>query len=80
MIQNASSDSSVNSSVSRETAVESLERLLDYAIVEGSELHLPVFVRLLRMANLELAKGARRKLPLNSDSRLLCNADERVAS
>ncbi len=80
MIENASSDSSVNSSVSRETAVESLERLLDYAIVEGSELHLPVFVRLLRMANLELAESARRQLPLNSDARSLCGAGERVAS
>jgi hypothetical protein len=80
VIENASSDSSVNSSVSGETAVESLERLLDYAIVEGSELHLPVFVRLLRMANLELAESARRKPLLNSHSPSLRNANERVAS
>jgi len=80
MVEYASGDSSVNSSVSSETAVESLQRLLDYAIVEGSELHLPVFVLLLRTANLELAKSARRKLPLNLGSPSLCDADERVAS
>lgn len=33
-----------------------LKRLLDYAIVEGAELRLPVLVYLLRMARLELPK------------------------
>jgi hypothetical protein len=61
-------------------AVESLKILLDYAIAEGSELRLPVFVLLLRMANLELIKSAPGELCLNSDSRSRCDAGERVAS
>jgi hypothetical protein len=75
MIENTSSDSPI----SNPKAVESLKMLLDYAIVEGDELQLPVFVLLLRMANLELAKSARRELRLNSDSPAVRNADERVA-
>jgi hypothetical protein len=75
MIENTSRDSSVSSP----TAVESLKMLLDYAIVEGAELHLPVFVLLLRMANLELGKSARRELHLNSDSPSVRHADERIA-
>ena len=75
MIENTSCDSSVSSP----TAVESLKMLLDYAIVEGSELRLPVFVLLLRMANLELAKSARRGFRLNSDSPSVREADERIA-
>jgi hypothetical protein len=74
-----SENTACNSSVSGPTAVESLKMLLDYAIAEGGELRLPVFVLLLRMANLELAKSARRKLHLNSDSPSLRDADQRVA-
>jgi hypothetical protein len=33
---------------------QGLERLLDYAIVEGAELRLPLFVFLLRLARLAL--------------------------
>lgn len=68
-----------DASVSGPTAVESLKMLLDYAIAEGDELRLPVFVLLLRMANLELAKSGRRQPRLNSDSRSLRGADARVA-
>src|SRR5262249_25570865 len=44
-------------------AVRSLELMLDYAIIEGAELRLPMFVLLLRTARLELmmsiaARGA----------------------
>jgi hypothetical protein len=67
------------SPVSGATAVESLKTLLDYAIVEGTELQLPVFVLLLQMANLELAKSARRDFhPTASPS--LRDAAKRVAS
>jgi len=75
MIEITSRDSPVSSPA----AVESLKMLLDYAIVEGSELGLPVFVQLLRMADLELAKGARRGIHLNSDAVSVRNADERIA-
>jgi hypothetical protein len=34
--------------------VRTLEMMLDYAIVEGAELRLPLFVLLMRMARLEL--------------------------
>jgi hypothetical protein len=68
-----------DASVSGPTAVESLKMLLDYAIAEGDELRLPVFVLLLRMANLELAKSGRRQPRLISDSRSLRGADARVA-
>jgi hypothetical protein len=54
-------DTLCNSSESRLTAVESLKTLLDYAIAEGSELRLPVFVLLLRMASLELARSGRQE-------------------
>ena len=76
MIENTSCDSSV----SGPTAVESLKMLLDYAIAEGTELHLPVVVLLLRMANLELAKSAKRELHLNSASWSPRGAEERVTS
>jgi hypothetical protein len=70
---------------SNPAAVESLKLLLDYAIVEGTELHLPAFVMLLRMAKLELAKSGQREVHLGAgDSPSLCGADEpageRVAS
>ena len=66
---------------SNPAATESLRMLLDYAIVEGSQLRLPVFVLLLRMANLELAKGGRAELHLNSaETPSLYDAGERVAS
>jgi hypothetical protein len=73
MIESNGHDSSVSS------PAESLKMLLDYAIAEGTELHLPVFVLLLRMANLELAKSARREVCLNSDSPSLQDAGELVA-
>jgi hypothetical protein len=76
MIQNTSCESSVSSP----TALESLKMLLDYAIAEGSELRLPVVVLLLRMANLELSKSARREFRPNSSSPSRRDADERVAS
>jgi hypothetical protein len=75
MIEITSRDSPVSSPA----AVESLKNLLDYAIVEGNELHLPVFVLLLKMANLELAKSTRREFYLNSDSSSVRDAEERIA-
>jgi hypothetical protein len=72
---------SLASSQSNATAAESLKMLLDYAIVEGTQLHLPVFVLLLRMANLELAKCGQSEWHLSADDiPSLCEADERVAS
>jgi len=76
MIENTSCDSSL----AGPTAVESLEMLLDYAIAEGTELHLPVVVLLLRMANLELAKSAKREFHLNAASLSPRGAEERVTS
>jgi hypothetical protein len=76
MIENTCCDSPV----SDPAAVESLKMLLDYAIAEGNELHLPVFVLLLRMASLELAKSAKRELQPNADFPALRHAEERVAS
>jgi hypothetical protein len=75
MIENTSGDTSLSSP----TAVESLKMLLDYAIAEGEEQRLPVFVLLLRMANLELAKTTRGEFHLSSSSPSLHDADERVA-
>jgi hypothetical protein len=37
-----------------ETTIHALETMLDYAIIEGAELRLPLFVLLLRIARLEL--------------------------
>jgi hypothetical protein len=37
--------------------IRALELMLDYAIVEGAELKLPLFVLLLRAARFELASG-----------------------
>jgi hypothetical protein len=59
------------------TAVESLKMLLDYAIAEGSELRLPVFVLLLKRAGMELTKSARERQPADAPS--LRDAGERVA-
>jgi hypothetical protein len=74
-------DTSHASSQFNPTAAESLKMLLDYAIVEGTQLRLPVFVLLLRMANLELAKSGRGELRLNSaETPSLCDAEVRVAS
>jgi hypothetical protein len=74
-------DTSHASSPSNPTAAESLKMLLDYAIVEGTQLRLPVFVLLLRMANLELEKSGGPEIQLNShDTPSLCEAEERVAS
>jgi hypothetical protein len=53
--------------------------LLDYAIAEGVEQNLPVFVVLLRMASLELAKAARGDAGLNSTAPSMRAAEERVA-
>lgn len=38
----------------RLAALRTIEQLLDYAIVEGAEMRLPLLVYLLRMARLEL--------------------------
>jgi|HubBroStandDraft_6_1064221.scaffolds.fasta_scaffold3220345_1 hypothetical protein len=75
MIEDPSGDAARSSPA----AVESLKMLIDYAISEGEELRLPVFVLLLRMANLELAKSARAELRLGASSPSLHHADERVA-
>jgi hypothetical protein len=39
------------------TDIRTLEMMLDYAIIEGAELRLPLFVLLLRAARLELMTG-----------------------
>jgi hypothetical protein len=75
MIQAASCDSSIPDP----TAVESLKMMLDYAIVEGAELNLPVFVLLLRMASLELAKSASGDVYLGSSAPSRHHAEERIA-
>jgi hypothetical protein len=75
MIESTAGDTSLSSP----SAVESLKMLIDYAIAEGEELRLPVFVLLLKMANLELAKSTRPEFHLNSSSPSLHDADERVA-
>ena len=75
MTENTAGETSLTSP----SAVESLKMLIDYAITEGEELRLPVFVLLLRMANLELAKSTRAEFHLNSSSPSLHNAGERVA-
>jgi hypothetical protein len=64
---------------SRPRAAESLKVLVDYAIAEGSELRLPVFVLLLRMASLELARSRSPERHLKSSSPAMHEADERVA-
>jgi hypothetical protein len=77
VMENTSCDP-FDSSVASPTAVESLKMLLDYAIAEGSELRLPVFVLLLKMADLELAKSARGH-HVTSDAPSMRDAGERVA-
>lgn len=60
-------------SSSRPQAVEALKMLLAYAIAEGTELQLPIFVGLLRMANLELVndgKGARPRTMRGTEARV----------
>jgi hypothetical protein len=79
LIEHTSRDS-CDAPVGDPTAVESLKMLLDYAIAEGAELQLPVFVLLLKMADLELAKCARGDIHLGSDAPSARAADERVAS
>jgi hypothetical protein len=73
MMENTTCDTSV----SNPSAVESLAMLLDYAIAEGTELRLPAFVLLLRMASLELAKSAPHEfhdapncVPMHDDERV----------
>jgi hypothetical protein len=75
MTQNTSCDMSV----SNPGATESLKMLLDYAIAEGCERRLPVFVQLLRMASLELAKSDRHEFHHAPDCAPVRD-DERVAS
>jgi hypothetical protein len=72
-------NTSRETSVSNPGAVESLNMLLDYAIAEGCELRLPVFVLLLRMASLELAKSDRLEF-LHAPDCAPVHDDERVAS
>jgi hypothetical protein len=67
-----------DTSVSDPGAVASLKMLLDYAIAEGRELRLPVFVLLLRMAGLELAKSDRHEFHHAPDCAPV-HDDERVA-
>ena len=78
VIEHASRDS-CDLPVVGPTEVESLKMLLDYAIAEGAALRLPVFVLLLKMADLELAKCARGDIPFGADLPLVRNADERIA-
>ena len=66
-----------DAAVSNPSAAEALAMLLDYAIAEGTELRLPAFVQLLRMASLELAKSAPQELheapgcvPMHHDERV----------
>jgi hypothetical protein len=73
MVEDTSCDSSVSG------PAKSLKMLLDYAIAEGSELHLPVVVLLLRMANLELAKSERGGFCLHLGTPSLYDAGERIA-
>jgi hypothetical protein len=42
-------------------AVQTLEAMLDYAIMEGAELRLPVLVYMLRLARLELTKSTKAR-------------------
>jgi hypothetical protein len=74
MMENTTCDTSV----SNPSAVESLAMLLDYAIAEGTELRLPAFVLLLRMASLELAKSAPHELR-DAPNCVPMHDDERVA-
>ncbi len=78
LIEHTSRDS-CDQPVADPASVESLKMLLDYAIAEGARLRLPVFVLLLKMADLELAKCARGDLHRGADVRSARNADERVA-
>jgi hypothetical protein len=78
LIEHTSCDS-CEQPVADPATVESLKILLDYAIAEGAGLHLPVFVLLLKMADLELTKCARGDIHLGADVLAARNADERVA-
>ena len=75
LIQAASDDPSIPDP----SAVESLKMMLDYAIVEGAELNLPVFVLLLRMASLELAKSASGDVYVSASAPSRRHAEERIA-
>jgi hypothetical protein len=70
-------DTSCDTSISNPSAAEALAMLLDYAIAEGTELRLPAFVQLLRMASLELAKSAPREFP-DAPGCVPVQQDERV--
>jgi hypothetical protein len=78
LIEHTSCDS-CDQPVADPATVESLKMLLDYAIAEGAGLHLPVFVLLLKMADLELAKCARGDTHLGSDVLSARNPDARVS-
>jgi hypothetical protein len=75
MLENTTCDTSV----SNPCATESLALLLDYAIAEGTELRLPAFVLLLRMASLELATSAPHE-PHDAPACVPLHDDERVAT
>ncbi len=47
--------------------LESLEMLLDYALLEGAEMRLPLFVLLLHMARLELTHSVGRDAIIESE-------------
>ncbi len=48
----------VGQDTDRRICINAIAQLLDYAIVEGAELRLPVFVFLVRLARLELKNAA----------------------
>jgi hypothetical protein len=75
MMENATCDTSA----SNPSAAEALAMLIDYAISEGTELRLPAFVLLLRMASLELATSAPRELH-DAPACVPVHDDERVAT
>lgn len=60
------------------TAIDSLKMMLDYAMAEGSELGLPVFVGLLNEASLELGRSG--TCPPTAASRQSSHRAKRAAS
>ncbi len=47
----------------RSKAIGTLKMMLDYAIIEGAELRLPMFVFWLRLARLEIMENVEGDLP-----------------
>jgi hypothetical protein len=63
----------------RRAVTEGLERLLDYAIVEGAELRLPLFVFLLRLARLALLEEEGGRRPTLLEGPALLEEEEGVS-